>query len=51
MKHECEADVGMTSLSTKRQKIKLVGKLLIMDKLRNVTFLGCTHIIIWALDI
>ncbi len=33
MKHECEADVGMTFLSTKRRRIKLVEKLLIVATL------------------
>ncbi len=50
MKHEREANVGMTSLNTKRQRIKLLKKLPIVAKLGKVTFLGCTHVIIWALD-
>ncbi len=51
MKHECEVDVGMTSLSTKRQRIKLVDKLLTVAKSRKVTSLGCIHVSIWVLDI
>jgi hypothetical protein len=51
MKHECETDVCMTSLSTKRRRIKLVEKLLTMAKLGKVIFLGCTHASIWALNI
>jgi hypothetical protein len=51
MKHEREANVGMTSLSTKRRRIKFVEKLLIVAKLGKVTFLGCTYILFWALDI
>jgi hypothetical protein len=51
MKHECEVEVGMPSLSTKQQKIKLVEKLPTIVELGKVTFLGCFHISIWALDI
>jgi hypothetical protein len=51
MKYECEVDVGMTSLSTKQQRIKLVDKLLIVVKLGKVTSLGCIHVNIWVLDI
>ncbi len=51
MKHEREVNIGMTSSSTKWQRIKLVEKLLIVVELGKVTFLGCTHTSIWALDI
>ncbi len=50
MKHECEVGVGMTSLSTKRQRIKL-KKLSTIVELGKVIFLGCIHASIWALDI
>jgi hypothetical protein len=51
MKHECETEVCMTFLSTKQRKIKSVEKLLTMVELGKVTFLGCTHASIWALNI
>jgi hypothetical protein len=50
IKHERETDIGTTSLNTKQKGIKLVEKLLIVAKLGKVTFLGCTHGSIWALD-
>jgi hypothetical protein len=50
MKHECEIDIGTTFLNTKQRRIKLVEKLPTMVELKKVTFLGCTHGSIWALD-
>jgi hypothetical protein len=50
MKHEHETNNGTTSLSTKQRKIKPMQKMPIVAKLRKVTFLGCTHDNIWALD-
>ncbi len=50
MKFECEAEIGMTSLSTKRWRIELVKKLSTVVKLKKVTFMGCTRTNIWALE-
>ncbi len=50
MKHEHEIDTSITSLSSKRGRIKLVEKLSTMVELRKIVFLGGTHGNMWALD-
>jgi hypothetical protein len=50
MKHECETNIGTTSLNTKQKRIKPIEKLSIVVELMKVIFLGCIHDSIWALD-
>jgi hypothetical protein len=40
MKHECETDIGTSSLSAKRKRIKPMEKLPTVDELRESNFLG-----------